>query len=144
MNDLVHATDKGHVSALVLLDLSSAFDTVDHRTLASVLDRRFLVKGGALNWFCSYLSDRRQSFHHSGEALANYPVDCSARKAPYSVPSNLSHTPRISSTSSIIMRCGHTSTPMACNFMPVAFLIPETIDNVGLKLKTCVADVAQV
>ena len=51
-------TDKGHVSVLVLLDLSSAFDTVDHQTLLSFLDRRFRVQGGALNWFRSYLSDR--------------------------------------------------------------------------------------
>ena len=76
-NDLVCATDKGHVSVLVLLDLSSAFDTVDHQTLLSVLDRRFRVQNGALNWFRSYLSDRRQSFHHSGEASASYSVDCS-------------------------------------------------------------------
>ena len=81
-NDLVRATDKGHVSRLVLLDLSSAFDTVDHQTLLSVLDCRFRVQGGALNWFRSYLSDRRQSFHHSGKASANYPVtrlQCTAR-----------------------------------------------------------------
>ena len=42
-----------------------------------VLDRRFCVQGEALKWFRSYLSDRRQSFHHSGEASANYPVGCS-------------------------------------------------------------------
>jgi len=30
-NDLVRAIDKGHVTALVLLDFSAAYDTVDHK-----------------------------------------------------------------------------------------------------------------
>ena len=42
-NDLVRAVDSKLVTALVLLDLSSAFDTVDHSTLLTVLDRRFGV-----------------------------------------------------------------------------------------------------
>jgi len=32
-NDIVSAVDKGHIVALVLLDLSSAFDTVDYTLL---------------------------------------------------------------------------------------------------------------
>ena len=46
------------MSALVLLDLSSAFDTVDHDCLLTVLHDRF----AALDWFRSYLSERTQSF----------------------------------------------------------------------------------
>ena len=39
LNDvIIHATDEGKVTALVLLDLSSAFDTVDHTTLLNVLE----------------------------------------------------------------------------------------------------------
>ena len=36
-NDLVRATDNGQVFALVLLDLSTAFDTVDHKKRLSVM-----------------------------------------------------------------------------------------------------------
>ena len=36
-NDIVRATDVDPFSALVLLDLSTAFDTVDHRILLNVL-----------------------------------------------------------------------------------------------------------
>jgi len=36
-NDLINAVDLGHVGALVLLDLSSAFDTVDHQVMLNVL-----------------------------------------------------------------------------------------------------------
>jgi len=47
---------------MMLLDLSSAFDTVDHNTLLSILSSRFLISGQALAWFRSYLTDRSQVF----------------------------------------------------------------------------------
>ena len=40
-NDIVRAVDQGNVVAVVLLDLSSAFDTVDHSTLLRILQSRF-------------------------------------------------------------------------------------------------------
>jgi len=48
-NDLVLAVDNKHVTALMLLDLSSAFDTVDHCTLLTVLDRRFGFRESAMD-----------------------------------------------------------------------------------------------
>ena len=44
-NDIIRVIDEGHVVALALLDLSSAFDTVDHPTLLSILQSRFFVTG---------------------------------------------------------------------------------------------------
>jgi len=63
-NDIVCVIDQGHVVGLVLLDLSSTFDTVDHSTLLSVLHIRFSVTGQSLAWFHSYLTDRAQVFYH--------------------------------------------------------------------------------
>jgi len=42
-NDLVRSIDNGKVSLLVLLDLSAAFETVDHQLLLSVLANRFSI-----------------------------------------------------------------------------------------------------
>jgi len=55
-NDLVCSIDDGKVSVLVLLDLSSAFDTVDHEILLSLLTGRFCVRHTAYDWCRSYLS----------------------------------------------------------------------------------------
>jgi len=44
----------------MLLDLSAAFDTVDHDIFTSVLRRRFGVDGPALNWLSDFLSGRSQ------------------------------------------------------------------------------------
>jgi cellulose biosynthesis protein BcsQ len=60
-NDILRAIDSGKCVLLVLLDLSAAFDTVDHQTLLSRLTQRFGITGTALSWFQSYLSDRKQS-----------------------------------------------------------------------------------
>ncbi|XP_046553826.1 solute carrier family 13 member 2-like [Haliotis rubra] len=53
--------DKGKVGALVLLDLSAAFDTVDHDMLLQVLAQEIRLGGTALSLFSSHLSGRYQS-----------------------------------------------------------------------------------
>ena len=50
-NDLVCSIDNAKVSLLVLLDLSVAFDTLDHQSLLSVLANRFSVDSTALSCF---------------------------------------------------------------------------------------------
>ena len=52
---------RGEAIALVLLDLSAAFDTNDHSTLLSCLQDWFSVGGSTLKWFSSYLTEHSQS-----------------------------------------------------------------------------------
>ena len=61
VNDILLALDQNHVAVLTLLDLSSAFDTIDHGRLIQRLDSVFGVTGCALSWLKSYLSDRTQA-----------------------------------------------------------------------------------
>ena len=46
---------------MVLLDLSAAFDTLDHATLLNCLQNRSNIAGLVLKWIESYLSDRSQA-----------------------------------------------------------------------------------
>ena len=77
VNDIIRAIDKGKVSGLVLLDLSAAFDTVDHPTLLNVLHSRFGFDDIPLTWINSYISDRTQVFIVNGEKSEPSSVDCS-------------------------------------------------------------------
>ena len=54
------AMDNQKVTILLLLDLSSAFDTIDHSSLLKTLNIHFGIDGVVLKWIESYLADRRQ------------------------------------------------------------------------------------
>jgi len=69
-NDLITNIDQGLIGALVLLDLSSAFDTVDHSLLLKILQRCLSVIDSALEWFSSYLTDRTQTIH-TNKSISN-------------------------------------------------------------------------
>ena len=59
-NDIVITIGKGNGSFLVLLDLSAAFDTIDHDNLFMILERSAGISGSALQLIKSYFSGRTQ------------------------------------------------------------------------------------
>ena len=58
VNDIRRAVDDQCESILVLLDLSAAFDTIDHAILLERLRFRYGLSNLVLQWFTSYLVDR--------------------------------------------------------------------------------------
>jgi hypothetical protein len=60
LDHVFHSSDGGQSTLLVSLDLSAAFDTIDHATLTSRLQNTFGLSGPALSWIHSYLSSRCQ------------------------------------------------------------------------------------
>jgi len=58
INDIRLNTDTGQLSVLVLLDLSAAFDTVDHNILLDRLENWVGLSGMVLKWFRSYLEGK--------------------------------------------------------------------------------------
>ena len=60
VNDIHQAIDNKCEAVLVLLDLSAAFDTIDHAILLDRLRDRYGFSGTVLRWIESYLKDRPQ------------------------------------------------------------------------------------
>ena len=60
-SDIIISMDKGEVTALTLLDLLAAVDTIDYATLTDRLSDWYGISGQAQIWFSSYLQNRHQS-----------------------------------------------------------------------------------
>ena len=60
-NDILSAMDTQQLTILILLDLSAAFDTIDHQVLLNRMQQRIGITGVVYDWFASYLKDRTQS-----------------------------------------------------------------------------------
>ena len=60
-NEVHLSLSRGEPTTLVLLDLSTTFDTIDHSTFLSCLHIWFGINGSVLKWFTSYLTDCYQS-----------------------------------------------------------------------------------
>ena len=73
-NDILSCMDRKCGVLLVLLDLSAAFDTIDHSILFEQLSHRLGMTGTALAWFKSYLADRTQSVSIDGTACDPAPL----------------------------------------------------------------------
>lgn len=73
-NDVLCAMENQGVTVLVLLDLSSAFDTIDHAVLLARLHHHLGVDGTILDWFKSYLYDRTQCVYINGKFSAPKPL----------------------------------------------------------------------
>ena len=71
--------ERQKVNLLVSINLSAAYDTVDHGILIDVLNTAFNVKGKSLDWFKSYLYPRSCKIN-IGESFS------SSRDLCFSVP----------------------------------------------------------
>lgn len=78
-NDLLLTLDSGDNAILILLDLSAAFDTVDHNILLTRLDQQVGIRETALLWFRSYLNERTFSV-----SIGNF--SSSSASVSYGVP----------------------------------------------------------
>ena len=54
-NDLLWGFENQNITSTVILDLSTAFDTIDHDILIIILHDHFGIQDTALNWFRNYL-----------------------------------------------------------------------------------------
>ena len=76
-DDMINIIDMGHVGALALLDMSSAFDI-----LVEVLRRRFGIQSPALDWFADFVTDRTQSVIVDNATSALWATTCGVPHGP--------------------------------------------------------------
>jgi len=65
-NTITNAMSKQQLTGVCMLDLSAAFDTIDHSILLERLSTWFGILGSVLTWFTSYLMDRTLSVNVNG------------------------------------------------------------------------------
>ena len=58
-NDTLWGMENKKITAVIILDLLAAFNTVDHTLLLQVLDTKFRIKDTALHWYEQYLKPRK-------------------------------------------------------------------------------------
>ena len=66
----------GKCAILILLDLSSAFDLVDHTILLHRIEHQVGIQGSTLQWFASYLADRSFSVKTGNLSSSSAPITC--------------------------------------------------------------------
>ena len=67
--------DNKRLGCGIFIDLQRAFDTVNHKILLSKLEH-YGIRGCALEWFRSYLSDRKQYVSVNGKSSSLLTVSC--------------------------------------------------------------------
>ena len=77
VNDITEELDKGNCYLGIFIDLSKAFDTVDHNLLLRKMEY-YGIRGHALLWFTSYLSYRIQYVSLNQTNSETLPVTCGA------------------------------------------------------------------
>ena len=75
VNNIASAMDSRESTAGVFLDLSKAFDTIDHHILLNELVH-YDIRGHSLNWVSSYLTNRKQLVQFTSACSQPEPIVC--------------------------------------------------------------------
>ena len=75
-HDIAGALDRNHAMMFVMLDLSAAFDTIDHAHLLKLLQNEYGVRGTVLAWFRTYMEDRTYRVQIDSTTSEHIPLQC--------------------------------------------------------------------
>jgi hypothetical protein len=141
LSDLTAAIESGKLALLALLDMSAAFDTVDHDILQQRLENTYGVRKGALRWISSYLAGRTQSVVCDG-------VCSPSERLKYGVPQGSVLGPLLfilytGELEQIIAGHGLISFCYADDCQIFFFCKPEEAQKLGSTVVTCVEKVSE-
>lgn len=141
-NDFMRAIDNQKAVLLLMLDLSAAFDTVDHRIFLHRLRDDFGIVGPALKWYSTYLEDRSFRVFVSGEYShdfsMNYGLTQGSVTGPFGFVVYTHDIGRILRHHNILYHIYADDIQM---YMIVDPNIPGDVQCALFKLSRCVADI---
>ena len=142
VNDILQNMNRQHVTLLILLDLISAFDTVDHDIMIRRLGMSFGITGTALQWLGSYLSGRSQHILVNGEQSEslNLPFGVPNKEVKEKSFYNLRSTDELLLTTPTLKTLGdgafQVAAPTLRNKLPSALRMETSLKPFKAKLKT--------
>ena len=79
IDNINNSFEKNHFALGVFIDLSKAFDTVDHYILITKL-KQYGIQGNNMRWFESYLSNRKQYIAYNNKSTSFKDITCGVRQ----------------------------------------------------------------
>jgi len=137
LNDIYDQIDVGKGTLLVALELSAAFDTVEHSVLLARLEHSFGIHGETLMWIKSYLENRTQLVHYgtADSAVTN----CACGVPQGSVLGPLLFVAYISSTANVAANFGVSHHQYADDTQVYVALSRTDAETSVLNLHNCLA-----
>ena len=136
-SDALLAADQGKLTLLGMLDMSAAFDCVDHIILVRRLNVSFSIDENALDWIVSYITGRRQYVRYNGRTSDISVVECGVPQGSDRSISSFSlqmSSVLLTSTASLF-----TDMPMTCRSTTTASSTTCTTSHPGLSTASVVS-----
>ena len=142
-NDILCALDRSQGVILVLLDLSAAFDTIDHGILLNRLDKDMGINGTAHKWFESYLGDRYQSICIDGTSSKPVLLKYGVPQGSVGGPKDFTmYTPLINSIARMYGVSVHLYADDTQLYVTFNLDSPLDKEQAIIKLQNCIAHIA--
>jgi hypothetical protein len=139
-NDIICAIGEQQAVLLVLLDLSVAFDTVDHKIMLSTL-QSLGIEGTTLKWFCSYLTGRSQVTVVNGERSQSAALTCGVPQG--SVLGPILFTIYTASLGALLRSHGISYHMYADNTQLWIRCDPRKADSAVHQMETCISSIQE-
>ena len=137
--DIQHFLSNQHLVALISLDSSAAFDTVDHKILLHRLEHDFHITAKALKWIESFLKNRSFSVKinetESNKKQVKYGIPQGSQLGPLFYIPYTKHIEQIANTHGITVSMYADDTQLYLPFLP------DSIHRTEDLLKACLGDI---